>query len=132
MSMQDPLADMLTRIRNAQQAKKEAVLVPYSRFKLSMCDVLKGEGYVADARVVGEKPQEKCIEVVLKYCEDGRPVISRIDRHSKPSLRQYVGKDAIANVPGFGISIVSTSQGVMSHHAARKAGVGGELLCVVS
>jgi small subunit ribosomal protein S8 len=132
MTMQDPIADMLTRTRNAQRANKPVVAFPYSHFKLALCEVLVNEGYIESVQVVGDLVQEKQIELTLRYTADGSPVITRIDRFSKPSLRQYVGKGDIEDVPGFGISIVSTSQGVMSHHAARKAGVGGEVLCVVS
>jgi small subunit ribosomal protein S8 len=132
MTMQDPIADMLTRIRNAQRSKKAKVHIPYSRFKLSICELLVKEGYIESLLVVGELPQEKSIDLILKYAQDGAPVITRIDRHSKPSLRQYVGHTGIKDVPGFGVSVVSTSQGVMSHHAARQAGIGGELLCIVS
>lgn len=129
MSMQDTLADMFTRIRNAQMATKETVTMPSSKLKIELARVLKEEGYITDFSVnEGVKPE---LTVSLKYFE-GRPVIEHIQRVSKPSLRQYKGKDALPKVAdGMGIAIVSTSQGVMTDRAARHAGVGGEVLCTV-
>ncbi|MCM2132156.1 30S ribosomal protein S8 [Larsenimonas rhizosphaerae] len=129
MSMQDTLADMLTRIRNAQAATKETVSMPSSKLKVQVARVLKEEGYIADSVVEGEeKPQ---LVVTLKYFE-GRPVIEHLQRVSKPSLRIYKGKDELPRVSdGLGVAIVSTSQGVMTDRAARQAGVGGEVICTV-
>jgi len=128
--MQDPLADMLTRIRNAQMAGKTSVDMPGSKLKTAVAKVLEEEGYVAgfEARVEGVKPR---LRVDLKYYQ-GKPVIAEIDRASRPSLRQYVGKEDMPSVRGgLGVAIVSTSKGVMTDRAARAAGVGGEVLCTV-
>ncbi|WP_148255266.1 30S ribosomal protein S8 [Aidingimonas lacisalsi] len=129
MSMQDTLADMLTRIRNAQMATKETVSLPSSKLKVELARVLKEEGYVTDYAVTdGTKPE---LTVTLKYFE-GKPVIEHIQRASKPSLREYKGKDDMPKVAdGLGIAIISTSHGVMTDRAARHAGVGGEVLCTV-
>jgi small subunit ribosomal protein S8 len=130
MSMQDPIADMLTRIRNAQMAGKPSVDMPGSKLKLAVAKVLKDEGYIeefAGAELEG-KPR---LSIDLKYYQ-GKPVIAEIDRISRPSLRRYVGKDELPSVRnGLGVAIVSTSQGVMTERAARAAGVGGEVLCTV-
>ena len=129
MSMQDTLADMFTRIRNAQMATKETVTMPSSRLKVEVARVLKEEGYINDF-VVSESAKPE-LTVTLKYFE-GKPVIEHIQRVSKPSLRQYKGKDELPKVAdGLGIAIVTTSNGVMTDRAARKAGVGGEVLCTV-
>jgi small subunit ribosomal protein S8 len=131
MSMTDPIADMLTRIRNGLQAEKVSVSVPASKMKQSIAQVLKDEGYISDfeLREHGGKP---AIEVVLKYYE-GRPVIDRIERVSTPGRRLYRPKNELPSVlGGMGIAIVSTSKGVMTDRAARKNGVGGEVLCYVS
>lgn len=129
MSMQDTLADMFTRIRNAQMATKETATMPSSKLKVEVARVLKEEGYIADFTVAeGVKPQ---LTVTLKYFE-GKPVIDHIQRVSKPSLRQYKGKDNLPKVAdGLGIAIVTTSNGVMTDRAARQAGVGGEVICTV-
>ncbi len=130
MSMQDPLADMLTRIRNAQMAGKTSVDMPGSKLKAAVAKVLEEEGYIAafEARVEGVKPR---LRVDLKYYQ-GKPVIAEIDRASRPSLRQYVGKEDMPSIRGgLGVAIVSTSKGVMTDRAARAAGVGGEVLCTV-
>ena len=130
MSMQDPLADMLTRIRNAQMAGKTVVEFPASKVKAAVCEVLLSEGYIAGLNKVDAdgKPQ---LRVDLKYF-DGKPVIAEIDRSSRPGLRNYKGKDDLPKVrAGLGIAIVSTSKGVMSDRAARAAGIGGEVLCTV-
>jgi len=129
MSMHDPLADMLTRIRNSQMVGKTDVTMPSSKLKISVAKVLQEEGYVESFSVEGDvKPQ---LSVTLKYFE-GKPVISEIDRVSRPSLRSYKGKDSLPSVRGgLGVAIVSTSQGVMTDRAARAAGVGGEVLCTV-
>lgn len=129
MSMQDPLADMLTRIRNAQMAEKTVVNMPSSKLKAAVAQVLKEEGYIADFAVSGEIKKELSIE--LKYFE-GKPVIEEIKRVSRPSLRQYRGAEDLPKVRGgLGVSIVSTNKGVMTDRAARAAGVGGEVLCTV-
>jgi small subunit ribosomal protein S8 len=129
MSMQDTLADMFTRIRNAQMATKETVTMPSSKLKVEVARVLKDEGYITDFAVTESAKPE--LTVTLKYFE-GKPVIEHLQRVSKPSLRQYKGKDALPKVAdGLGIAIVTTSQGVMTDRAARKAGVGGEVICTV-
>ena len=130
MSMQDPLADMLTRIRNAQMAGKPTVEMPGSKLKAAVANVLKDEGYIAEysAAELEGKPR---LSIELKYY-DGKPVIAEIDRISRPGLRQYVNKDALPSIRnGLGVAIVSTSKGVMTERAARVAGVGGEVLCTV-
>ncbi|KXS39965.1 MULTISPECIES: 30S ribosomal protein S8 [Modicisalibacter] len=129
MSMQDTLADMFTRIRNAQMATKEAVSMPSSKLKVEVARVLKEEGYITDYTVAESAKPE--LSVVLKYFE-GKPVIEHIQRASKPSLRSYKGKDELPKVAdGLGVAIVSTSRGVMTDRAARQAGVGGEVICTV-
>ena len=130
MSMQDPLSDMLTRIRNAQMAGKTRVEMPGSKLKAAVAKVLKEEGYIEDfaASAEGAKPR---LAIDLKYY-DGKPVIAEIDRISRPGLRRYSGKDELPSVrAGLGVAIVSTSRGVMTDRAARAAGVGGEVLCTV-
>jgi len=129
MSMQDPLADMLTRIRNAQMAEKTVVSMPSSKLKAAVAKVLKDEGYIADFQVSGDIKQQLSIE--LKYFE-GKPVIEELKRVSRPGLRQYKGVEQLPKVRGgLGVSIVSTNKGVMTDRAARAAGVGGEVLCTV-
>jgi small subunit ribosomal protein S8 len=131
MSMSDPIADMLTRIRNAQMAEKVSVAMPSSSLKVAIAKVLKDEGYIDDFRVVGEavKPQ---LEIALKYYA-GRPVIEKIERISKPGLRIYKGKEDLPRIMnGLGVAIVSTSKGVMTDRKARASGIGGEVLCVVA
>ena len=129
MSMQDPLADMLTRIRNAQMAEHASVAMPSSKIKVAVAQVLKDEGFIADFNVTGEVKAELVVE--LKYFE-GRPVIESLKRASRPGLRSYAGKEALPKVNGgLGIAIVSTNKGVMTDRAARAAGVGGEVLCTV-
>ncbi|USE37376.1 30S ribosomal protein S8 [Endozoicomonas sp. SCSIO W0465] len=129
MSMQDPLADMLTRIRNAQMAEHASVTMPSSKIKVAVARVLKDEGFIADYNVAGEAKAELVIE--LKYFE-GKPVIESLKRTSRPGLRSYAGKEALPKVNGgLGIAIVSTNKGVMTDRAARAAGVGGEVLCTV-
>ncbi|TRX73050.1 30S ribosomal protein S8 [Pseudomonas mangiferae] len=129
MSMQDPLADMLTRIRNAQMAEKTVVSMPSSKLKVAVASVLKNEGYISDYNVTSDaKPQ---LSIELKYFE-GRPVIEELKRVSRPGLRQYKSVDQLPKVRGgLGVSIVSTNKGVMTDRAARAAGVGGEVLCTV-
>ena len=131
MSMSDPVADMLTRIRNAQMVQKASVVMPSSKLKVAIAQVLKDEGYVESFAVVGEatKPQ---LEVVLKYYA-GRPVIEHIERVSRPGLRIYKGRHDIPNVMnGLGVAIVTTPKGVMTDRKARQAGIGGEVLCYVA
>jgi small subunit ribosomal protein S8 len=129
MSMQDPLADMITRIRNAQMAELAKTSMPSSKIKVSVAEVLKSEGYIADFNVsVGEKPE---LTIDLKY-HQGKSVIDTIKRISRPGLRNYRGKDELPNVANsLGVAIVSTSKGVMTDRAARKANIGGEILCTV-
>ncbi|WP_027857441.1 30S ribosomal protein S8 [Marinobacterium jannaschii] len=129
MSMQDTLADMFTRIRNGHMAEKQAVSMPSSKMKVSVAEVLKNEGYIADYAVEGEaKP---VLTVELKYFE-GKPVIEEIKRVSRPGLRIYKGSTELPKVSaGLGVAIVSTNKGVMTDRAARAAGVGGEVICTV-
>ena len=130
MSMQDPLSDMLTRIRNAQMAGKTGVEMPGSKLKAAVANVLKEEGYIADFKASSETGKPR-LAIELKYYE-GKPVIAEIDRISRPGLRRYTGKDGLPSVRnGLGVAIISTSKGVMTERAARAAGVGGELLCTV-
>ena len=129
MSMQDTLADMLTRIRNGHMAEKAAVTMPASKLKASVAAVLKEEGYIADFAVEGEGKPVMTVE--LKYFE-GKPVIESIQRVSRPSLRVYNGASDLPKVAGgLGVAIVSTSHGVMTDRAARAAGIGGEVICTV-
>jgi len=131
MSMSDPIADMLTRIRNAQSVEKASVTMPSSKVKVAIAQVLKDEGYIDDFAVRGAagKPE---LELQLKYYA-GRPVIERIERVSKPGLRIYKGVEELPRVMnGLGVAIVSTSRGVMADRQARAKGVGGEILCVVA
>lgn len=131
MSMTDPIADMLVRIKNAAAVGKPSVSMPASRLKAAIADVLKSEGYIADARVSGDGAK-KTLEVVLKYFE-GKPVIERLERVSRSSLRQYRGKDALPRIlNGLGTAIISTSKGIMTDRQARAAGVGGEVICLVA
>jgi len=131
MSMSDPIADMLTRIRNAQQMEKVSVTMPSSKLKVAIAQVLKDEGYVDGFAVKGE-PAKPQLEIALKYYA-GRPVIEKIERVSRPGLRIYRGKEEIPRVMnGLGIAIVSTSKGVMTDRRARSAGIGGEVLCFVA
>lgn len=131
MSMSDPIADMLTRIRNAQVVHKTAVSMPSSKLKVAIANVLKDEGYI-DGFEVKQDGGKAELEIGLKYYA-GRPVIERLERASRPGLRVYKGKDAIPVVMnGLGVSIVSTPKGVMTDRKARSAGVGGEVLCYVA
>jgi small subunit ribosomal protein S8 len=131
MTMTDPIADMLTRIRNGQKARKLSVLMPASTAKEAVAKVLKDEGYITGFSTDGEGVKKQ-LSVELKYFE-GLPVIERIERTSKPGLRIYRGKEELPKVlGGLGVAIVSTSAGVMSDRQAREKGIGGEVLCVVS
>ncbi len=129
MSLQDPVSDMLTRIRNAQKAEKVNVTMPSSKQKVSIAQVLKDEGYVSDFSVSGEVKKELTIE--LKYFQ-GKPVIDQIKRVSRPGLRIFKSKDELPSVNGgLGIAIISTSKGMMTEKQARASGNGGEVICTV-
>ena len=131
MSMSDPIADMLTRIRNAQVVKKTTVVMPSSKVKVAIANVLKDEGYIEDFAVSTEGGKSE-LQIGLKYYT-GRPVIERIERVSRPGLRIYKGKDEIPQVMnGLGVAIISTPQGVMTDRKARATGVGGEVICYVA
>ncbi len=131
MSMTDPVADFLTRIRNGQRAMKSHVEMPASKLKVAICNVLRDEGYVEDY-ATEEAGTKATLRVKLKY-HNGQPVIEDIQRVSRPGLRVYRGKEDLPKVlGGLGVAIVSTSQGIMTDRAAREAGQGGEVLCVVS
>jgi small subunit ribosomal protein S8 len=131
MSMSDPIADMLTRIRNAQLAEKLSVAMPSSRVKASIAQVLKDEGYIDDFKV-SEEAGKSTLEIALKYYA-GAPVIEKIERVSRPGLRIYKGREDIPKIMnGLGIAIVSTSRGVMTDRKARATGIGGEVLCIVA
>lgn len=131
MSMTDPIADMLTRIRNAQAASKVQVSMPASKLKAAIAQVLREEGYIKDF-AVSENDGKSELVVTLKYYQD-RPVIETLQRVSRPGLRVFRGKDELPRVQGgMGVAIISTSRGVMSDRAARAAGHGGEVLCVVA
>ncbi|MBS4099251.1 MAG: 30S ribosomal protein S8 [Sulfuricella sp.] len=131
MSMSDPIADMLTRIRNGQSAEKQSVAMPSSTLKVAIAEVLKDEGFIEDFGVRQEEGKPT-LEVKLKYYA-GRPVIEKIERISRPGLRIYKGRDELPKVMnGLGVAIVSTSKGVMTDRKARTTGVGGEVLCVVA
>jgi small subunit ribosomal protein S8 len=130
MSMSDPIADMLTRIRNAQSVDKTAVTMPSSKLKVAIAQVLKDEGYIDGFAIKGDAKAE--LEIALKYYA-GRPVIERIERVSRPGLRIYRGRHDIPQVMnGLGVAIVTTPKGVMTDRKARAAGVGGEVLCYVA
>jgi len=131
MSMSDPIADMLTRIRNAQMVQKVSVVMPASKLKTAIAEVLKAEGYIDNfaVRDAESKPQ---LEIALKYYA-GKPVIEHIERVSRPGLRVYKGRHDIPNVMnGLGVAIVTTPKGVMTDRKARQAGIGGEVLCYVA
>jgi len=131
MSMSDPIADMLTRIRNAQVVQKVSVAMPSSKVKIAIANVLKDEGYIEDF-AVSEDAGKAELKIGLKYYA-GRPVIERLERVSRPGLRVYKGKDDIPNVMnGLGVAIVSTPRGVMTDRKARSTGVGGEVICYVA
>jgi len=130
MSMQDPLSDMLTRIRNAQMVGKTSVEMPGSKLKVAVANVLQQEGYIESFRAFEDSGKPR-LSIALKYYQ-GRPVIAEINRVSRPGLRQYRGREELPSVrKGLGVAIVSTSKGVMTDRAARAAGVGGEVLCTV-
>jgi small subunit ribosomal protein S8 len=132
MNNQDPIADMLTRIRNANRVGRRMVLIPKSKICVGIAQVLKDEGYIEEFDVVDDERQGQ-IRVKLKYSNTGEKVIHVIDRESKPGCRVYRGVDSLPKVlNGMGIVVISTSKGVMSDRKAREANVGGELLCTVS
>ena len=131
MSMSDPIADMLVRIRNAQMVGHTEVAMPASKIKASIAQVLKDEGYIEDFALRDEGPKKQ-LRIGLKYYA-GRPVIERLERVSKPGLRVYRGRDDIPRIMnGLGVAILSTSRGVMTDRKARATGVGGEVLCIVA
>ena len=131
MSMSDPIADMLVRIRNAQMVGHTEVAMPASKIKASIAQVLKDEGYIEDFALRDEGPKKQ-LRIGLKYYA-GRPVIERLERVSKPGLRVYSGRDDIPRIMnGLGVAILSTSRGVMTDRKARADGVGGEVLCIVA
>ncbi len=129
MNVQDPIADLLTRIRNSQIAQHQKVVLPFSKVKEGITRVLCEEGYIQSYSVSGDI--KKNLEIELKYYR-GKPVINRIKRISKVGLRVYRGVNDLKDVSGFGIAIISTSQGIMSHPKAKELGVGGEVLCEVA
>jgi small subunit ribosomal protein S8 len=131
MSMSDPIADLLTRIRNAQMVAKATVSIPSSKVKVAIAQVLKDEGYIDGFQIKSADGKSE-LEISLKYYA-GRPVIERIERVSRPGLRVYKGHDAIPQVQnGLGVAIVTTPQGVMTDRKARATGIGGEVLCYVA
>lgn len=131
MSMTDPIADMLTRIRNGIQARHERVELPASKLKVEIAKILKSEGFISNYKLSDEKGQGT-LRVYLKYSDDGEPVIHGIERVSRPGRRVYRTKTEIPRVlGGLGVAIVSTSKGVLAGHEAAKSGVGGEILCQV-
>lgn len=130
MSMQDPIADMLTRIRNGQAANKVAISMPSSKLKVAIANVLAAEGYIESVKVSEDVKPE--LEITLKYFQ-GKPVVESIQRVSRPGLRIYKRKDELPKVMGgLGVAVVSTSKGVMTDRAARQAGLGGEIICYVA
>ncbi len=131
MAITDPIADMLTRIRNALTIRQESVMIPVSTIKVAMAEILLREGYIKSYKIVKEGKFDS-IKVSLKYTSEKKSVISGLKRISKPGLRVYAGKDELPRVlDGLGIAIVSTSGGIMTDKEARKAGLGGEVLCFV-
>lgn len=132
MSMQDPVADMLTRIRNAQLRNKPSVEMPSSKLRVAIANLLIEEGYLQSAEIVEAENGKKTLSIMLKYF-NGKPVIQTIKRFSRPGLRQYRNKDELPSVQqGLGVAIISTSHGLMSDRAARKAGIGGEVIVLVA
>lgn len=130
MTLQDPVADMLTRIRNAQMVRMTSVSMPSSKLKRAICDVLQTEGYITSYDVAEGTKAE--LTIVLKYLDDGTPVIEDLDRASRPGLRRYVGRGELPRVRGgLGTAILSTNQGVVTEKTARRLGIGGEVLCTV-
>ncbi|MBW1667739.1 MAG: 30S ribosomal protein S8 [Deltaproteobacteria bacterium] len=131
MSISDPIADMLTRIRNAMMASYETVDIPRSKLKINIAKILRAEGYIKNYKIVPDRRQG-FIRIFLKYDDKGEPVITGLKRVSKPSARVYAPSDKLPSVlNGYGINIISTSKGVMTDKQARKMGIGGEILCSV-
>lgn len=131
MNVTDPIADMLTRIRNANNAYKDVVNMPASKMKISIAEILKEEGFISDYKIVESYPQNT-LRIYLKYGENNERVITGLKRISKPCLRVYAKKDEVPRVlGGLGIAIISTSMGIVSDKTARKNGVGGEVICYV-
>ena len=131
MIVTDPIADMLTRIRNAQTARHESVLVPESKTKMAIANILLNEGYISNVEVIEEKNQNN-IKITLKYAENNKKVMSGLKRISKPGLRVYAGVEELPRVlNGLGIAIISTSKGIVTDREARKLGLGGEVLAYV-
>ena len=131
MTMQDPVADMLTRIRNGQRAKHKQINLLSSKIKEEIAKVLKQEGYIDDFKVTVLENNKKTMSLDLKYYQ-GKPVIDRIKRISRPGLRVYKSVKQLIAIPGFGVAILSTSKGVMTHAKAKTVGVGGEVICEVA
>jgi small subunit ribosomal protein S8 len=132
MSITDPIADMLTRIRNAIMARHDSVLIPASKTKISIADILKQEGFITDYEVVKGNTPQRVIKIQLKYTGKKEPVLTGLKRVSKPGLRVYVGKGEIPRIyEGMGITILSTPSGVMTGRQAWRKGVGGEVLCYI-
>lgn len=132
MSLTDPIADMLTRIRNALLVSSEAVSIPYSKLKEGIARILKQEGYIDEYKIEGELAKEKVINITLKYGPEKQKVITGLKRISKPGLRVYVSNDKLPRVlNGLGTAIISTSSGLMTDKDARKAKLGGEVICYI-
>jgi len=131
VTISDPIADMLTRIRNAVMARHDTVLIPASKLKLAITRILKNEGFINDYEVLKDKPH-RVIKIYLKYDDKNQPILSGLERVSRPGLRAYVQRKEISRVyGGLGISIISTAQGLMTGQQAWRQGIGGELLCYV-
>ncbi|MEE8413615.1 MAG: 30S ribosomal protein S8 [Dehalococcoidales bacterium] len=131
MTVSDPVADMLTRIRNAVMVRHDSVLIPASRMKLAIAKILKDEGFIRDFEVLKGKPHRE-MRVHLKYSDENQPILSGLERISKPGLRVYVGRTEIPRIAaGMGITILSTSKGVMTGQQAWRQGIGGEMLCYI-
>jgi small subunit ribosomal protein S8 len=131
VTVSDPIADMLTRIRNAVMVRHDSVLMPASRMQVAIARILREEGFISEYDIIKSKPQQT-MRIHLKYDDDRQPILSGLERVSKPGLRVYVGKNEIPRVVGgMGIAIVSTSKGVMTGQQAWQQGIGGELLCYV-
>lgn len=132
MTMTDPIADYLTRIRNGIIAKRDEVVVPSSNIKIAITKLLKNEGYIKNFKILEEKSKQGMIKIHLKYDEEGKSVITNLERVSKPGRRIYIKKEEVPKVlNGFGIAIISTPYGIVTDEKARKLGVGGELLCKI-
>ena len=131
MTMQDPIADMLTRIRNGQQAKHSKLTLPSSRIKVDITRVLKEEGYIKDYQTEVDSRNMVFLTIELKYFQN-KPVIEKIRTISRPGLRIYKSVSELNPIPGFGIAILSTSKGIMTHASAKKANIGGEVICEVA